>query len=148
MCEEQEGAATEELCKWKGTSSICFLKHTLDKWAQHVSLETMQSPFQLAGILARLLIDQKPRAQFVCHAVAYFCLLRQPLLNVTLLSRASLQTRTRTSERARRVRVCTWALAHAVIKHVSTYYFQSERQPKPFLFKLAEGSPLVPIPSY
>lgn len=30
------------------------------------------------------------------------------------------------------VYVCTWALAHAVIKNVSTYYFQSERQPKPF----------------
>lgn len=122
-------------CTWKGSNCIWFLKLTLDKQAQHVSLETMKSPSQLAGILARLLIDQKLREQFVCHAVAYFCLIRQPLLNVFLLSTTNLQAHIHTSERVCVVccvYVCTWALAHSVIKNVSTYYFQPERQPKPF----------------
>lgn len=46
------------------------------------------------------------------------------------------------------VYVCTWALAHSVIKNVSTYYFQPERQPKPLCSLLAQGSLPVPIPPY
>lgn len=104
MCEEKEAAAQREQCK----CCICFLKHALHKQAQHVSLETMKAPFQLAGILARLLIDQKLRAQFVCHAVAYFCLIRQPLLNVFLLSTTNLQTHIHMSVCVLCERVCVY----------------------------------------
>lgn len=59
-----------------------------------------------AGILARLPRDQILGAQFVCHAVAYFCLIGQPLLNVLLLSTTNLQTRVHTSECVCGVCVC------------------------------------------
>lgn len=59
-----------------------------------------------AGSLARLPRDQILRAQFVCHAVAYFCLIGQPLLNVFLLSTTNLQTRVHASECVCGVCVC------------------------------------------
>lgn len=103
------GNYTEGMLQMKGAQLHLLPKAlTLDKQAQHVSLETMKTSFQLAGILASLLIDQKLRAQFVCHSAAYFCLIRQPLLNAFLLSTTNLQTHTDTSVCVLCACVCTY----------------------------------------